>query len=215
MNAVEICRLLVSGSVDAADVPDLGDEDVREDVRQRLAGAGCALEYSVATGRWVARLDGPLPAAESHQAVLSLHAAERAVLAACWLHLRLLPSERGRVATAADDQFLPSEEGELSLAVDDLLAQFHGKLRKTYLEKIVLGHLKNAGFLRQHGGSLFAGPLLDTIDEVVAGERARVLLARHQRLTYLKRRAAEIERDEEPVGADQQEPAEPSGGSEG
>ncbi|MBI4538729.1 MAG: hypothetical protein HY704_04360 [Gemmatimonadetes bacterium] len=195
MNALEICRLLVTGSVDAADLPELADEEMREDIRQRLAGAGCTLAYSEATGRWVARLDGPLPAVESHDPVLRLHAAEQAMLAACWLHLRLLPLERARVAAADDGQLIATDNDEPSVDVEDLLAQFHGKLKKGYLD-MVLGRLKNAGFVRQRAGRLYAGPLLDTIDEVVAGERARVLLARHQRLSYLKRRAEQIEREE-------------------
>ncbi len=195
MNDLEICRLLITGSVEASDLPELADEDMRESVRQRLAGAGCALAYSEATGRWVARLDGPLPEAASHDPVLRLHAAEQAMLAACWLHLRMLPLERTRIATSEDGQLLANNDETPSITVEDLLAQFHGKLNKGYLE-IVLGRLKNAGFVRQHGGRLYAGPLLDTLDEVVAGERARVLIGRHQRLAYLKRRADQIESDE-------------------
>src|ERR1051325_5198757 len=106
MNAVEICRLLMTGSVDAADLPELADEDARDDVRQRLAAAGCILAYSEATGRWVARLDGPLPAVESHDPVLRLHAAELAMLASCWLHLHFLPLERAKVPTASDGHLI-------------------------------------------------------------------------------------------------------------
>ncbi len=203
MNAVEICRLLITGSVDAADLPELADEDAREEVRQRLGAAGCILAYSEVAGRWVARLDGPLPLVESHDPVLRLHAAEQAMLAGCWLHLRFLPLERARVATAGDGQLIADEGEEPSVPVEDLLAQFHGKLNKSYLE-IVLGHLKNTGFVRQHAGRLYAGPLLDTIDEVVAGERARVLLARYQRLSYLKRRAEQIEREDTVSESDSQ-----------
>lgn len=190
MTVAEICRLLLSGSIDAADVPELHDEDTRRDVRDRLAGAGCDLAYSQATGRWVARLDGPLPTVEGHDPILALHAAELAMLAACWLHLRFLPLERAKLAVPDDEQLVEAaEDGEPSVEVADLLAQFHGKLNRTYLDNIVLGRLKNAGFLRQHAGRIYAGPLLDTLDEVAATERARVLLARHQRLAYLARRA--------------------------
>lgn len=194
MTVVEICRLLLTGSVEAADVPDLHDEDVRREVRQRLAAAGCGLAYSQDTGRWVARLDGSLPTVESHDAVLALHAAELAMLAACWLHLRFLPLERAELDVPEDDQLVDvgDEDGQPSVAVEDLIAQFHGKLNKTYLDNIVLGHLKNAGFVRQRSGRIYAGPLLDTLDEVAASERARVLLTRHQRLSYLERRADDL-----------------------
>ena len=198
MTVDELCRLLVSGSVDSSDVPELDDEDIRAEVQDRLAGVGCALAYSTATRRWVGRLDGPLPHIEGHDRILSLHAAELAALAACWLHLRFLPAERAKVEVAEDDgELLPSDDGEPSIEVEDLLAQFYGKLNRRYLEQIVLGHLKNAGFLRQHGGRLYAGPLLDTIDEVAATEHARRLLARHQRMAYLRRRAQAIVGDDE------------------
>lgn len=198
MTVEEMCRLLLTGHVDAADVPDLADEDVREEVRKRLAAVGCDLAYSGATGRWLARLDGALPAVDGHDPALSFHAAEQAMIAALWLHLRFLPLERAKLdLDDAEERLVADDEGEPSVEVDDLLAQFHGKLAKSYLEGMVLGHLKNAGFVRQHAGRLYAGPLLDTIDEVAASERARLLLARHKRLSYLQRRAAVITAEED------------------
>ena len=93
--------MLLVGSVAAADVPELGEPETRDEVRRRLGEAGCELVYSPASERWLARLDGPVPELEGHDPVLSLGTAELAVLATCWLHLRFLPGETrsGRAAT--------------------------------------------------------------------------------------------------------------------
>jgi hypothetical protein len=42
-------------------------------------------------------------------------------------------------------------------------------------------------------GRVEAGPLLDTLDEPGAADQARALVARHQRLAHLRRRAAELD----------------------
>ena len=70
--------MLLVGSVAAADVPELGEPETREDVRRRLGEAGCELVYSPASERWLARLAAPLPALEGHQPVLPLGTAELA-----------------------------------------------------------------------------------------------------------------------------------------
>jgi hypothetical protein len=93
MDAAELCRVLLVGSVAAADVPELGQPETRDEVRRRLGEAGCELVYSPASERWLARLDGAVPALEGHDPVLALGTAELAVLATCWLHLRFLPEE--------------------------------------------------------------------------------------------------------------------------
>jgi len=85
--------VLLVGSVAAADVPELGEPETRDEVRRRLGEAGCELVYSPASERWLARLDGPVPELEGHHPVLALGTAELAVLATCWLHLRFLPGE--------------------------------------------------------------------------------------------------------------------------
>jgi hypothetical protein len=193
MTPVEVCRLLLMGSVAAAEVPELRDEEVQAEVRRRLAEVGCELTYARSFERWVARLAGPVPALEDHDTTVRLNVADLAVLAACWLHLRFLPGERIRLPVSDDEHLIALDEQEPSLDPDDLARQFDGQLQKSYVQKTALGNLKRAGFLVQRDGRLFAGPLLDTIDEVTAAERARILLARHQRIAYLKRRAIELD----------------------
>ena len=145
--------MLLVGSVAAADVPELGEPETRDEVRRRLAEAGCELVYSASSERWLARLDGPMPELEGHDPVLALGTAELAVLATCWLHLRFLPG--------------------------------------------VLERLAKAGYLTMREGRVEAGPLLDTLDEPGAAEQARALVARHQRLAHLRRRAAELDGGED------------------
>ena len=187
MDATELCRVLLVGSVAAADVPELGEPETRDEVRRRLGEAGCELVYSPASERWLARLDGAVPALEGHDPVLALGTAELAVLATCWLHLRFLPAEAG----PGDQDWLdPDDLAEL------LGARLDGSLAG------VLERLGRAGYLTLGEGRVEAGPLLDTLDEPGAAEQARALLARHQRLTHLRRRAAELDGGEQVDGAD-------------
>ena len=48
--------MLLVGSVAAADVPELGEPETRDEVRRRLGEAGCELVYSPASERWLAHL---------------------------------------------------------------------------------------------------------------------------------------------------------------
>jgi hypothetical protein len=170
--------VLLVGSVAAADVPELGEPETREDVRRRLGEAGCELVYSPASERWLARLAAPLPALEGHQPVLALGTADLAVLATCWLHLRFLPAE---AAAPGQDWLDPDDLAEL------LGARLNGGLPG------VLERLARAGYLTMREGRVEAGPLLDTLDEPGAADQARALLARHQRLAHLRQRAAELD----------------------
>jgi hypothetical protein len=182
VNATELCRVLLVGSVAAVDVPELGDPETREEVRQRLAEAGCELAYSPRSERWLARLDGPLPDAPGLEPVVALGADELAVLATCWLHLRFLPEERARAGEAP---------GEPWLDPDDLAELLGARLDGAGLPE-ALQRLDRAGYLTLREGRVEAGALLDTLDEPEATEAARALLGRHQRLTHLRRRAAEL-----------------------
>jgi hypothetical protein len=171
--------VLLVGSVAAADVPELGEAETRDEVRRRLGEAGCELVYSPASERWLARLDGPVPELEGHDPVLALGTAELAVLATCWLHLRFLPGEG-----ATPDQAW--------LDPDDLAELLGARLNGTGLPS-VLERLARAGYLTLREGQVEAGPLLDTLDEPGAADQARALVARHQRLAHLRRRAAELD----------------------
>jgi hypothetical protein len=173
--------VLLVGSVAAADVPELGEPETRDEVRRRLGEAGCELVYSPASERWLARLDGPVPELEGHDPVLALGTAELAVLATCWLHLRFLPAEG---ATTPPDQDWVDP--------DDLAELLGARLNGTGLPS-VLERLASAGYLTLREGRVEAGPLLDTLDEPGAAEQARGLVARHQRLAHLRRRAAELD----------------------
>lgn len=175
--------MLLVGSVAAADVPELGEPETRDEVRRRLGEAGCELVYSPASERWLARLDGPVPELEGHDPVLALGTAELAVLATCWLHLRFLPAEG---ATEQHDWVDP----------DDLAELLGARLNGTGLPS-VLKRLASAGYLTLREGRVEAGPLLDTLDEPGAAEQARGLVARHQRLAHLRRRAAELDGGEQ------------------
>jgi len=188
--------VLLVGSVAAADVPELGEPETREEVRRRLGEAGCELVYSAASERWLARLAAPVPALEGHQPVLALGTAELAVLATCWLHLRFLPGEAG-TAAPSQDWLDPDDLAEL------LGARLNGGLPG------VLERLGRAGYLTMREGRVQAGPLLDTLDEPGAADQARALLARHQRLAHLRQRAAELDGGEAGGGSGGLKPSPP------
>jgi hypothetical protein len=176
--------VLLVGSVAAADVPELGEPETRDEVRRRLGEAGCELVYSAASERWLARLDGPVPELEGHHPVLALGTPELAVLATCWLHLRFLPGEEAGSGDGRADQGW--------LDPDDLAELLGARLDGTGLPG-VMERLATAGYLTLREGRVEAGPLLDTLDEPGAADQARVLVARHQRLAHLRRRAAELD----------------------
>jgi hypothetical protein len=172
--------------VRAADVPELGEPETRDEVKRRLAEAGCELVYSPASERWLARLDGPVPELDGHDPVLALGTAELAVLATCWLHLRFLPGEGGG-------------DGRDWVDPDDLAELLGARLNGSGLPS-VLERLTRAGYLTLREGRVEAGPLLDTLDEPGAADQARGLVTRHQRLAHLRRRAAELDGEQEAAG---------------
>ena len=75
---------------------------------------------------------------------------------------------------------------------DDLAELLGARLNGTGLPS-VLERLARAGYLTLREGRVEAGPLLDTLDEPGAADQARALVARHQRLAHLRRRAAELD----------------------
>jgi len=190
LNTIELCRVLLAGSVPAAEVPELTDEDVRGEVRRRLAEAGCELAYAPRSDRWVATLGGGLPRLEDHAAVIELGPAELAVIAACWLHLRFLPAEQLRQAGGVDT----AGRGEPWLDPDELGAVLGERLGGRGLGDVLV-LLCQAGYLTLREGQLFAGPLLETFDDEGAADQARELLARGRRLAHLRHRAAQIASD--------------------
>ena len=190
--------MLLVGSVAAADVPELGEPETRDEVRRRLGEAGCELVYSAASERWLARLDGPVPELEGHHPVLALGTPELAVLATCWLHLRFLPGEEAGSGDGRADQGW--------LDPGDLAELLGARLDGTGLPG-VMERLATAGYLTLREGRVEAGPLLDTLDEPGAADQARALVARHQRLAHLRRRAAELDGDREPGGSGGLEPS--------
>ena len=185
--------MLLVGSVAAADVPELGEPETRDEVRRRLGEAGCELVYSAASERWLARLDGPVPELEGHHPVLALGTAELAVLATCWLHLRFLPGEEAGSGDGRADQGW--------LDPGDLAELLGARLDGTGLPG-VMERLATAGYLTLREGRVEAGPLLDTLDEPGAADQARALVARHQRLAHLRRRAAELDGNGGTSGSD-------------
>jgi hypothetical protein len=198
--------VLLVGSVAAADVPELGEPETRDEVRRRLGEAGCELVYSAASERWLARLDGPVPELEGHHPVLALGTPELAVLATCWLHLRFLPGEEAGSGDGRADQGW--------LDPGDLAELLGARLDGTGLPG-VMERLATAGYLTLREGRVEAGPLLDTLDEPGAADQARALVARHQRLAHLRRRAAELDGNGGTSGSDESDESDGSDGSDG
>lgn len=164
----EAARLLTQGVLQRSAWPELALEEFAAEVSDRLAAVG--LELASGDGRWVARSrDGE--SREGFEPIFALDQLELAVLAALYLHLRYLPRQSGiENGQAATDE--PKEQP--SVVVEDIERGLPGyKVSKV---QMVLGRLKNAHFVRQYNGRLYAGPYLAAIDEVVADERATELL---------------------------------------
>jgi hypothetical protein len=187
---VELCRTLLVGPVAAAEVPELADDAIRDDVRRRLGDVGCELAYAPSSDRWIARLSGSLPHLHDHEPVLRLGEAELALLAACWLHLRFLPLERARLV--ADSGIIDlGDASEPWIDPEDLVEQLGGRIERERVHQL-LDQLRRTGFVALREGRLYAGPLLDAMHDATATEQARMLLTRHQRRAHLQRRAAEL-----------------------
>jgi hypothetical protein len=198
MTPVEICRTVLAGVTPAAAVPELGDDDMRRQVSARLQDAGCELAYSPAFDCWTARFAGPVPDIDAIDSADPLNSADLAVLAACWLHLRFLPAENARLLPTGGEEdtlfALPPAAESDSIEFDDLAQQFPTLPPRNV--GISVGKLRRLRYLDHREGRVFAGPLLDSLDDLQAAEQARRLLLRHQRL----RRLAVTAPDEHTVG---------------
>jgi len=178
--------MLVAGTLERRQWPELDEEEFAHQVRERLAAVD--LELVGSGGRWLARpAAAPDPDIAGFEPTFSLHAMEQAVVAALYLHLRYLP----RQADAEDGGDEPSIE------VEELIRGFPGHNR-TYIEKIVLGHLRNAGFVRRESDRLYAGPYLGALNEIEADARAQEALGSFALRRYLQRRAQELEAEHAP-----------------
>lgn len=174
--------LLVCGTLQRAVWRELEQDDFASKVRDLLAAVD--LDLASAGGRWVAR---PRNSGEEDgfEPTFHLHSVEMAMVAALYLHLRYLPYQ-----TAGAE---PSDEPFVEL--DDLIRPFAqpvGSYKKHYLEQIVLGHLKKAGFCEQRDGKYYAGPYLVAVDPVAANERAKAALDTFLLKRFLRDRAREL-----------------------
>ncbi len=207
MTPVEICTAVLGGIVPAASLPELSDDDVQQEVRYRLSQVGCDLVYSRNFRSWTARFTRGTPDIDAMDAPNSLNSADLAVLAVCWLHLRFLPAENSRISADDEEALFAAERGphEVPLDESEIAAQIPALPRNSI--KISLGKLKNTRFLSQREGRLFAGPLMDAIDEVRAAEQARRLMLRHLRMQRTSRQQPEngSDHDNHKLPPDQEE----------
>jgi hypothetical protein len=188
--AGQIAAMLVAGTLERAQWPELDDEDLAAEVRERLGAVG--LDLVGAEGKWLARPEqAPTDDVEGFEAVFSLNSVELAVVAALYLHLRFLP----RHASSAEED----PEQQPSISVEELLWAFPG-YKARFIAGRVLGRLRRAGFVRRENDRLFAGPYLAVINGVEADERAQAALGSFQLRRYLKRRAEELEEGEHASG---------------
>jgi hypothetical protein len=190
----EAARLLTQGILQRSAWPELAIEEFAAEVEGRLGGVG--LQLASGDGYWVARSsDRELP--EGFEPIFSLDQLELAVLAALYLHLRYLPRQ-GAGATGENG----GDEGKEppSVAVEDIERGLPGyKVSKV---QMVLGRLKNAQFVRQQKGRLYAGPYLAALDEIAADERATALLRDFRLRRYLQRAVrGELPEDEPASGS--------------
>lgn len=172
-------ELLVAGTLERSVWPELEEEDFAREVRTRLETVG--LELVGAGGKWLARsMAMQDDDTEGFDPTHHLHAVELAMVAALYLHLRWLPNQEAGIR--------PQEEP--SVEVEDIVRAFPG-YKQHYLEMVV-GHLRNAGFVRREEGRLYAGPYLAAMDGVRADERANEALRNFVLRRYLRRRVQEV-----------------------
>jgi hypothetical protein len=200
MTPVEICSAVLAGIVPAASLPELSDEDTRQEVRYRLSQVGCDLVYSRHFESWTARFVRGAPDIDAVDSPDQLNNADLAVLAVCWLHLRFLPAENSRLQINEEVLF-PNDDipEEIPLDVPEITSLIPALSPWTI--KIAVGKLKTARFLVQREGRLRAGPLMDTLDEVKATEQARRLILRLQRVERLRGQATESGHAQSPLHA--------------
>lgn len=191
MTIEEICRLLSTGFVASRDVPELDDEATRTEVQRRADAVGQRLFYSSNADTYGFVMAGELPDAPSHRPAIRLDRSHRAVIAVCWMHLRWLPAERARLVEGNGHSPSP---GEPSITIDDLAYQLKGQMTKSHLDQKIVPHLKHTGYLEARDHRLYAGPMLDSLDELKATELARENMLRFKRVAHLRQRADEIER---------------------
>jgi len=175
----EVAAMLVAGTLDRQLWPELDQQEFAAEVRSRLGQV--SLELSSADGHWVAR-----PAAALHQEgfhpFFRLNRLERAVVAAAYLYLRYLPSQ-------------PGYEGggpEISVSVEDLIRPFAHS--RGYMEKQVLGHLRQMRFLVREGDRVLPGPYLASLDEITVNERAQPLIEKFLIRRHFRKEAEELQR---------------------
>lgn len=177
----QAASMLVAGTLERKQWPELDEEDFAGEVGERLAAVG--LELVGAAGKWLARpKHAPTDDIEGFEPAFGLNTVELAVVAALYLHLRYLPRNAGG----------GESEEEPSVAVEELLRAFPGYSAR-FISQIVVGHLRNAGFVRRENDRLYAGPYLAALNEVEADERAQVAMGGFQLRRYLKQRATELE----------------------
>lgn len=177
--AEELAGLLTRGVLSADDFPELADEEVVAEVRERLTGVGH--ELARAGDYYVARAPaGERP--EGFEPIFELDEAELAVAACLYLHLVYLP-RHGRPELGG------AVRGRPSVAVEDIAHAFP-RYTQTKMA-MLLGRLRNADFISRVDNRYVAGPYLHAFDAVEADERAHEALRNFRLRRYFQRYAAQ------------------------
>jgi hypothetical protein len=174
-SAAELARLLPQGLLRAECFPELGDERIVDEVRERLDAVGLELVF---TGEYYLARGPSAESPEGFEPVFALDESQLAVAAALYLHLRYLP-RHGRPQLAA---------GRPTVAVADIDTVFPYKQRKM---QMLLGRLRNMHFIRRIDEHYQAGPYLYAFDEVEADQRAHEALRNFRLRRHFQRYAAE------------------------
>lgn len=167
--AAEICgRLLAARSLPRKEVPELDHGGVRADVEARLAQVGLGLATSAYSDHvGLKLLDGSaLPTASN----MGLSVDACALLTILWMRLALpyRTANDGAQTSAAQQALLPSERRaearaeRPTVSFETLLKEFGSQLHGQGRLKLLLGQLRNLGFLQYSRlEAIEAGPLLE------------------------------------------------------
>jgi hypothetical protein len=174
-SAAELARLLPQGLLRADCFPELADEQVAGEVRERLDAVGLELVF---TGEHYLARGASAESPEGFEPAFALDESHLAVAAALYLHLRYLP-RHGRARPAGSRP---------TVAIGDIDTVFPYKQRKM---QMLLGRLRNMHFIRRLDEHYQAGPYLYAFNEIEADERAHEALRNFRLRRHFQRYASE------------------------
>jgi hypothetical protein len=205
--AAQICaKLITTGAIRRADLPELDHPVIRENVDRRLAECGLLLASSSYSDHYGLRLRSDADSSVlDRPSNIGLDAGTCALITVLWARLAL------QKRTVMDQRLTPDAQGELleetqreraqsfhpSLRFETLFHEFGRKLGGKVRLRAMLGHLKRLKFVEYRRlDEIRAGPLLEL---AIDGERMIGFIRSRVLSQYLEQREGSTGSDPEPT----------------